>query len=109
MENMTNEEIVRDLAAAWRTLNAELLIEHLAPSFQYDSMWVFESLDRDGYAEYIRGKFDAIKRTGSQIEVKEIPGHNAIAISQDGKAPAFYIIQIQDGKIVKGDLTAFLM
>ena len=40
----TNEQIVHDLAEAWRTLNPELLIQHLAPEFQYDSMWVFESL-----------------------------------------------------------------
>ena len=109
MENMTNEEIVRDLAEAWRTLDAELIIRHLAPEFRYDSMWVFEWLDRDGYAEYIRGKFDAIRKSGSQLNIREVPGHDAIAISQDGKAPAYYIIKIEDGKIVKGDLTAFLM
>lgn len=106
---MTNEEIVRDLAEAWRTLDAELIIRHLAPEFRYDSMWVFEWLDRDGYAEYIRGKFNTIKRTGSKIDVQEIPKRNAIALSQDGKEPIFYIIKIENGKIIKGDLTAFLM
>lgn len=106
---LTDEQIVYDLATAWRTLNPELIIQHLAPEFRYDSMWVFESLDHDGYADYIRGKFSTIKRTGSHLDIKEIPGRNAIAISQDGKEPAFYIIKIQDGKIVKGDLTAFLM
>lgn len=29
----TNEQIVSDLAEAWRTLNPELLIQHLAPEF----------------------------------------------------------------------------
>lgn len=106
---MSDEELLHDLAMAWRTLDPELIIQHLAPEFRYDSMWVFESLDHDGYADYIRGKFNTIKRTGSLLEIKEIPGRNAIAISQDGKEPAYYIIKIQDGKIVKGDLTAFLM
>ena len=103
------EQVVHDLAEAWRTLNAELIIKHLAPEFKYDSMCVFASLDCSGYADYIRGKFDAIRKSGSQLDIREMPGHNAIAISQDGNEPAYYIIKIEDGKIVKGDLTAFLM
>ena len=43
-----------------------------------------------------------------KLEIKEAPGRNAIAIRQDDKESAFYIIQIKDGKIVKGDLMAFL-
>ena len=57
----TNEQIVHDLATAWRTLNPELIIKHLATTFQYDSM-----------------------------------------------EPVYYVIKIKDGKIVKGDLTAFV-
>ena len=104
----TNEQIVHDLAEAWRTLNPELLIQHLASEFRYDSMWVFESLDHDRYVDYIRNKFNAIKRSGSKLEIKEVPGRNAIAIRQDDKESAFYIIQIKDGKIVKGYLMAFI-
>ena len=104
----TNEQIVHDLAEAWRPFNPELLIQHLAPEFQYDSMWFFESLDHDGYVDYLQGKFNAIKKSGSKLEIKEAPGRNAIAIRQDDKESAFYIIQIKDGKIVKGDLMAFL-
>ena len=104
----TDEQIVHDLAEAWRTLNPELLIQHLAPEFQYDSMWVFASLDYDGYVYYIRGKFNFIKKSGSMLTIHEVPGRNAIAIVQDGKAPAFYIIEIKNEKIVKGDLMAFL-
>ena len=91
----TNEQIVSDLAEAWRTLNPELLIQHLAP-------------DHDAYVDYIRGKFSTIKKSGSRLTIHEVPRRSAIAIVQDGKAPAFYIIEIKDGKIVKGDLTAFL-
>lgn len=104
----TNEQIVHDLAMAWRTLNPELIIQHLAPEFRYDSMWVFDWLDHDGYINYIRGKFNTIKRSGSQLTIQEVPGRKAISISQDGKEPAYYIIKIKDGKIVKGDLTAFV-
>lgn len=104
----TNEQIVHDLAEAWRTLNPELLIQHLAPEFQYDSMWVFESLDRNSYADYIRGKFSTIMNSGSKLTIHEVPGRNAIAIMQGASEPTYYIIEIKDGKIVKGDLTEFL-
>ena len=97
-----------DLAEAWRTLNPELLIQHLAPEFQYDSMWVFESLDHDGYVDYIRGKFNTIKKSGSRLTIHEVPGHNAIAIMLGNSEPAYYVIEIKDVKIVKGDLTAFI-
>lgn len=104
-----DEQIVHDLAEAWRTLNPELLIQHLAPEFQYDSMWVFASLDYDGYVDYIRGKFNSIKKRGSMLTIREMPGRNAIALVQDSGEPTYYIVEIRDGKIVKGDLTAFLM
>lgn len=105
---MKDKQILHDIATAWRTLDADLIIKHLAPEFQYDSMWVFESLDCSGYADYIRGKFDTIKSTGSIIDVSEVPNRNAISLSQDGKEPIYYIIKIEDGKIIKGDMTAFL-
>ena len=105
---VANEQIIHDFAEAWRTLNPVLLIQLLAPEFQHDSMWVFESLDHDGYVDYIRGKFSTIKKSGSSLAIHEVPRRSAIAIVQDGKAPVFYIIEIKDGKIVKGDVTAFL-
>ena len=105
----TDEQIVHDLAEAWRTLNPELLIRHLALEFQYDSMWVFEPLDYDGYVDYIRGKFSTIKKSGSRLIIHEVPEHNAIVIVQDDNEPTFYIIKIQGCKIIKGDMTAFLM
>lgn len=79
----TNEQIVHDLAEAWRTLNPELLTQHLAPEFQYDSMWVFELLDHDGYVDYIRGKFNVNKRSGSKLVIQEVLGRDAIVIKQD--------------------------
>ena len=78
----TNEQIVHDLAEAWRTLN--------------------------GYVDYIRGKFNTIKKSGSILTIHVVPGRNAIAIVQGAGEPTYYVIEIKDGKIVKGDLTAFI-
>ena len=49
--------IIEDFCVAWQMLDAELIIKHLDNSFVYDSQWGFESLDCNGYKDYIRGKF----------------------------------------------------
>ena len=49
--------ILLDFCKAWQTFDADLIIQHLDDGFVYDSQWVFESLNRDEYANYIRGKF----------------------------------------------------
>lgn len=61
----TEEQIVAELAKAWETLDAELIIANLDNSFVYDSQWVFESLDYEGYKNYIRAKFKAIRESSS--------------------------------------------
>lgn len=109
----TTEQIIEDFAAGWRTLDAELIIKHLDRSFVYDSQWVFESLDYDGYIDYIRRKFDTIKKTNSGPLVMIVPDRlsecgKMIALKQSfHDEPAFYRIKIVNGKIVKGDLCMF--
>ena len=46
-------QILNDFAEAWNTLDAEKLLQHLDNSFVYDSQWVFESLDCEGYKKYL--------------------------------------------------------
>ncbi len=105
-----SEVIIHDFARAWETLNPELIIKHLAPSFRYDSQWVFESLDYGGYVDYISGKFQSIKRTGNVVDVKICDdrqmGGQMIALSQNGQV-CFYRIKIEHGQVVKGDLCMF--
>lgn len=49
------ENIINDFAIAWETLSPELIVKHLSSDFQYDSQWVYNSMDKNGYSEYIRG------------------------------------------------------
>ena len=49
MEDKNINQIVEDIAKAWETLDAELIIANLDETFVYDSQWVLESLDYDGY------------------------------------------------------------
>ena len=102
--------ILNDFKEAWQTLDAELICKHLAVEFRYDSQWVFESLDYQGYVDYIRGKFETLRRNKVQLEVAivedECLGGKMLAINQNGNV-CFYRIKIKDGKVVKGDLCAF--
>lgn len=110
-KTVNSESITKDFAKAWETLNADLIIRHLSPDFKYDSQWVFESLDYKGYIEYIRGKFKTIRKSKSKIEVRIIhlsESKGIIAIRQDKGDPVFYVIQIKDKKVIKGDLCMFI-
>ena len=108
---INGESITKDFAKAWETLNADLIIKHLSPDFKYDSQWVYDSLDKKEYIEYIRGKFNTIRKSKSKIEVRIIhlsESKGIIAIRQDKGYPVFYVIQIKDKKVIKGDLCMFI-
>ena len=105
------ESITKDFATAWQTLNADLITKHLSHDFKYDSQWVYETLDYKEYIEYIRGKFTAIRKSKSEIEVRIIHASETkgiIAIKLDKGEPVFYVIQIKNGKVTKGDLCMFI-
>jgi hypothetical protein len=107
----TEEELVEEFAKAWETLDAELIVVNLDDNFVYNSQWVMDSLDRKGYIEYIRGKFNAIKSSSSGPNVKIVPdrhmGGKMIALQQGKNEPIFYRIKVKDGKVIKGDLCMF--
>lgn len=107
---MLNEDNFIDLFVdAWRNLDAETIIPHLAPDFQYSSCWVYSSLDRQGYTDYIRGKFETIRTVNAQIAVEK--GHNeigksAVVLTQGGEK-TYLTIEVEDGKIKRADLMPF--
>lgn len=111
MEDKNINQIVEDIAKAWETLDAELIIANLDETFVYDSQWVLESLDYDGYKEYIRAKFKTIQNTCSAPTVKVVhDGYNGglmLSLQQGSNAPAYYRIKISNGKVIKGDLCMF--
>lgn len=104
-----NIEIYTDFTNAWNNLDAELIVKHLDDSFQYDSQWVFDFLDKDRYSNYIRGKFETIRKTGSKV-IAELGqnsmGKTLIRLNQDGNI-VFYRIKVVNGKVVKADLNSF--
>ena len=87
----------------------ELIIQHLSPKFIYDSQWVFNSLDYHEYKDYIRGKFETIRKTGSSVKAEmgyNERGELLIQLNQGGNI-AFYRIRVANNKVVKGDLCMF--
>lgn len=103
-------KILEDFKTAWNTLDADLIIKHLGASFVYDSQWVYSSLDRDGYAEYIKAKFERIKETGNvvlaDIVYDVMTEGEMLRLSQNGES-TYYRIKVIDNKVVKGDLCQF--
>ena len=102
-------EILADFTEAWSTLNPELIIQHLSPKFIYDSQWVFNSLDYHEYKDYIRGKSETIRKTGSSVKAEmgyNERGELLIQLNQGGNI-AFYRIRVENNKVVKGDLCMF--
>lgn len=108
---MLNEDNLIDLFVdAWRKLDAEIIIPYLASDFEYSSFWVYSSLDYQGYIDYIRGKFEAIRKTNSQVVVEKgynELGESAVVLTQDGKLRAYLTIEVKDGKIKRADLMPF--
>ena len=111
METKSREQIIADFAKAWENLDAELIISNLDEKFVYDSQWVFESLDYQGYKDYIQAKFKTIKESGNTPKVKVVPDNqldgSMISLQQGENAPAFYRIKVENGKVIKGDLCMF--
>lgn len=102
--------IIEDFCVAWQMLDAELIIKHLDNSFVYDSQLVFESLDCNGYKDYIRGKFAALKKSGIQINASIVEdtylGGQMLMLGQNGQS-SYYRIKVKNGKVIKGDLCMF--
>lgn len=105
------DSILLDFCKAWQAFDAELIIKHLDDSFVYDSQWVFESLNRNEYANYIRDKFQTLQSKNASIDVSIVddpysPGDSMLKLIQESNI-CFYRIKIHGDKVIKGDLCMF--
>ena len=83
------EEIAEIICRAWNTLDANLIEPLLCDDFEYVSVWALETMKgKDRYLDYLRGKFKAIKDSGSIIEAEvyyqEKIGKHIVLLNQDG-------------------------
>lgn len=108
-DNMNENNLIDLFVNAWKNLDAEVIIPYLAPDFKYSSCWVYSSLDCQGYIDYIRRKFETLRKVNSQIIVEkgfnEI-GKPAVVLTQGGEK-IYLTIEVKDGKIKRADLMPF--
>lgn len=69
------KEFLLKLAEAYQQYDASIIEPYLADDMHYASMWVFhEMTSKKEYMDYLVGKLQTMKKSGTRIEFKLIPG-----------------------------------
>ena len=93
------------IVSAWQSLDAELLEPFLSEDFRYNSVWVSETLvGKNSYLEYLRGKFETLRKSGSAPIVDTIDefGLSKPHLRQQGFAVESILdYEQKDGQIVR--------
>ena len=102
----TDIELANIVCHAWNELNAELLEAYISEDFAYESVWVLETMyGKEQYLDYLRGKFNAIKSSGSVVKAKiyyqEAIDKHVVVLNQDGARESAIELFVKDGLIVK--------
>ena len=116
---LTAKEALRAYAAMVNTLDVSKLEPLLSDDFHYASQWVFSEIEsKQEYLDYMTGKFQTIKATGSEVwaelgEIEESPcvlsqgqGDPIVLIAQGdkNKVCAVILAEIKDNKISRLDM-----
>lgn len=102
-------DLAGQYAEAWKKLDVSIVAPYLSEDFTYSSMRVFESLDRQGYIDYLEGKFKTIAGSSSRPQVdvaKSENGDICVHLDQGGDI-AFIHIKAGDGKITEAYMMSF--
>lgn len=99
-------ELANIVCHAWNELNAELLEAYISDNFVYESVWVLESMHgKEPYLDYLRGKFNAIKSSGSVVKAKvyyqEAIDKHVVILNQDGVRESAIELFVKDGLLFK--------
>ena len=102
--NEIHNKLIAELCDAWEALNADLVEPLLADDLHYSSWWLMkETHTKDEYLDYLRGRFQSIRKSGDPLIVKmgvnRIDGEYAVAIQQGDGMPALIRIVEKNGKI----------
>lgn len=102
---MTHEELVEKYAEAWKSLDADIIAPYLDESFTYSSFYVFESLNRVKYIDYLKGKFVAIKNSNTAPEVStgfDRSNTPCVILKQGNGDPACITVKFKGDLISEG-------
>ena len=109
---LTADDALRAYAAMVNTGDVDRLAPLLSPEFHYESQTVFDSLDREGFLEYIRGKLAAIRRSGSGLHaemgiVRAYQGEQpCVVLAQPTRSDvrALILATVEAGRLLRLDL-----
>ncbi len=116
---LTAKEALRAYAAMVNTLDVSKLEPLLAADFHYASQWVFSEIEsKQEYLDYMTGKFQTIKATGSEVwaelgEIESSPfvlsqgqGDPIVLIAQGDKNKVHSLVfaEIKDNKVSRLDM-----
>lgn len=107
---MTKLQLVEIYATSWQKRDVSILAPYLDDKFTYTSVWVLANLNRERYLEYLKGKFDAIVKSGSMIAVSigtNTIGMPAVVLKQDDSPQVYITIEESGGKIVDACMSPF--
>lgn len=99
------ESLTEVIVSAWQSLDAELLAPFLSDDFRYNSVWVSETLvGKDRYLEYLRGKFETLRKSGSAPiadTINEFGSSKPHLSQQDLGVESILDYEQKDGQIVR--------
>ena len=102
---MEHKELVAVVAKAWASLDAKMIEPFLSKDFEYESVWVFETMKgKTNYMDYLTGKFQAIGQSGNAVAVKTLfqarIDQDVVVLGQ-GDSEAALQIWTEEGVITK--------
>lgn len=61
------------IVSTWQKLDVDILSPYLSDDFKYNSAWVSDTIaSKECYLDYLRGKFETIRKSGNNIVVEAI-------------------------------------
>lgn len=106
-------EFLEKLVKAYLTYDASIIEDELADDMHYASFWVFQELtSKEEYLDYLKGKLQTMKNTGSTQEFKIVDGERyskALLITKingcDDNEAGFVVDFNDEGKVEMINLT----
>ena len=108
------ELFLKKLEEAYQTYDASIIEDYLAHDMHYASMWVFhEMTSKDEYMDYLRGKLQTMKNSGTTFEFQIVNGqHHSKALlihkvnGQLDNQGGFIADFNKDGKVIMLNITS---
>lgn len=110
--SLTQKDLVEKVLQSWKSLDSSIMSPYFDKEMHYESDWVFNEMSSSlEYMSYIDGKFNAIKKSGSELQLQLAKntesGDFAILMTQKEYSEETNVLQIEThhGRIVSMHLS----